>query len=31
MAKGFISDWLPVFIALALAGLVVGAHLAVPW
>jgi hypothetical protein len=31
MSKAFISDWLPVFIALALAALVVGANLSVPW
>jgi hypothetical protein len=26
-----LSDWLPVLVALALAALVVGANLSVPW
>jgi len=31
MGKAFVSDWLPVLLALALAALVVGAQVKVPW
>jgi hypothetical protein len=31
MLKSFASDWLPLLVALALAALVVGAHVKVPW
>lgn len=31
MLKSLAADWLPVLIALALAALVVGTHVKVPW